>query len=70
MTTSPRFREITAKLDAAAKSQEMIKSQIPHTMVMMEKPMGRETFVLKRGIYDQVDRNRPVTRAIPKVLEP
>ena len=68
MTTSPRFREITAKLDAAAKSQEMIKSQIPHTMVMMEKPMGRETFVLKRGIYDQVDRNRPVTRAIPKVF--
>lgn len=68
MTTSPRFREITNKIDEAQKSQAMVNSQIPRTMVMMEKPMGRETFVLKRGIYDQIDRDRPVNRAIPKVF--
>ena len=68
MTTSPRFQEITRKMDAAHKTQATIKSQIPHTMVMHEQQTDRPTFVLKRGMYDQVDRDRPVNRAIPKML--
>ncbi|MCE2884311.1 MAG: PSD1 and planctomycete cytochrome C domain-containing protein [Planctomycetaceae bacterium] len=33
-----------------------------------ELAMPRETFVMKRGLYDQPDKSRPVTRAIPAVF--
>jgi hypothetical protein len=34
-------------------------------MVMKELDKPRETYILKRGVYDQPDKSRPVSRAIP-----
>jgi mono/diheme cytochrome c family protein len=37
-------------------------------MVMQEAPQPTATFVLKRGVYDQPDKEKPVTRRPPIVL--
>jgi len=37
-------------------------------MVMQEAPQPTPTFVLTRGEYDKVDKNRPVSRRTPTVL--
>ncbi|MFO0885895.1 MAG: DUF1553 domain-containing protein [Pirellulales bacterium] len=39
-------------------------------MVMQEAPQPTPTFVLTRGEYDKVDKNRPVSRRTPTVLGP
>lgn len=39
-------------------------------MVMQEAPQPTPTFVLTRGEYDKVDKNRPVSRRTPMVLGP
>ncbi|MSR69627.1 MAG: DUF1553 domain-containing protein [Phycisphaerales bacterium] len=67
-SASPRYAEITASLTNAQTERERVTSKIPHTMVMKDRPMATETFVLKRGAYDQPDRERPVKRAIPAAL--
>ncbi len=68
LTASPRYRELNDKIAKSKREQEVVRIQVPHTMVMKEQASARETFVLKRGMYDQADRDRPVTRAIPKAL--
>jgi hypothetical protein len=39
-------------------------------MIMQEAPAPTPTFVLKRGQYDQADKDRPVTRRPPLVFGP
>ncbi len=68
LSASPMYRELTSKIAAAQDEGAKIQMAIPRTMVMKEKPMARETFVLTRGVYDQVDQSRPVKRSIPKAL--
>jgi hypothetical protein len=40
----------------------------PRTMVMQERMEPTPTFVLRRGLYDQADRERPVARAVPRAI--
>ena len=42
----------------------------PKVMVMQEAAAPTQTFVLKRGQYDQPDHERPVSRRPPRVLGP
>ncbi|MFO0963006.1 MAG: PSD1 and planctomycete cytochrome C domain-containing protein [Phycisphaerales bacterium] len=65
---SPRYRELTEQLAAAERERTELAARSPRTMVMKERPMPVPTFVMKRGVYDQPDKARPVTRAIPREL--
>jgi hypothetical protein len=46
------------------------RGEKPKVMVMQEATAPTPTFVLKRGLYDQPDRARPVSRRPPQVLGP
>jgi hypothetical protein len=65
---SERRRELTAEIATLERERGAIEAAVPRTMVMKELPQPRETFVLSRGLYDQPDRSRPVTRGIPAAL--
>ncbi len=67
-SASPRYTQLTRELTAAQTEREVITAKIPHTMVMKDRMVPTETFVLTRGAYDQPDRERPVKRAIPVAL--
>ncbi|MDE0889791.1 MAG: PSD1 and planctomycete cytochrome C domain-containing protein [Phycisphaerales bacterium] len=68
MRRSPRYRTISdeiAKIDAERRG---LLDNVPKTMVMKERAMVRDTYIMMRGQYDQPDVERPVSRAIPTVL--
>ncbi len=46
-----------------------LKKQLPTTMVMKELDSPRQTFVLNRGVYDQPDKEQPVSAAIPGLFK-
>jgi len=65
---SPTFKE---RADRAAKAEAELAAHsmnVPRAMVMSEMPAPRETFVMKRGAYDQPDTDRRVARGVPRVL--
>jgi hypothetical protein len=56
------------EIERVAAERAQLLASTPKTMVMREMDSPRETFVHMRGLYDQADKNRPVTRAVPKAL--
>ncbi|MFT7669077.1 MAG: hypothetical protein ACI8X5_001777, partial [Planctomycetota bacterium] len=54
--------EVMAGIEAR---QAELESAIPLTMVMSERMMPRETYVLERGEYDKANKDRPVVPSIP-----
>ncbi len=56
-------KELKAELAELPKKREAIDKAIPVTMVMAEQPTPRQTFILKRGQYDQ--RGEVVTSGLP-----
>lgn len=65
---SPIFRAKLEEVNGLESELAMIEAAIPLTMIMKDREMPRETFVLMRGAYDMPDKNRPVTRAVPAAL--
>ena len=65
---SPRFLELTRQLDETEAEYDSVVKAIPRTMVMKDRAMPRDTYVMNRGQYDQPDLNRKVSTAIPVVL--
>ncbi len=65
---SERRRALAAEIATLERERTTVQEQIPRTMVMKELDRPRETFVLKRGKYDQPDRSHPVERGIPATL--
>lgn len=65
---SPRYRAVGERLAALAAEEASARAGLPKAMVMREREMPRETFVLTRGDYRHPDRSRPVSRSVPKVL--
>jgi Protein of unknown function (DUF1553)/Protein of unknown function (DUF1549)/Concanavalin A-like lectin/glucanases superfamily/Planctomycete cytochrome C len=61
-----------AKQVAAKRREEKAnyEKQIPSVMVMEELPTPRDTFLLKRGRYDQPDRSQKVHPDVPACLPP
>lgn len=65
---SPVYRaKVEEKQELEAALVEL-EASIPLTMIMQEMEKPRETFVLMRGVYDQPDKERPVTRKVPAAL--
>jgi hypothetical protein len=60
-----RAEEVVQKLESEKRA---IEAQIPTTMVMSEMAKPRDTFILKRGQYDQPGDQ--VTAAVPAFLPP
>jgi hypothetical protein len=65
---SPVHRERAARVKALDEQLATAQAAVPRTMVMKELPVPRETFVLRRGQYDQPDTERPVGRDVPAAL--
>ena len=65
---SSRFLELTAQLAEAEAQYKTLVESVPRTMVMKERAMPRETFVMTRGQYDKPDPNRKVSTAVPEAL--
>ena len=65
---SPVYRKLTEQIAGLEARLARLRTEIPLTSVMSERPEPRPTFVLDRGQYDLPDKDRPVKRGIPKVL--
>ena len=65
---SPQFAELTRKMAALQKERDQAVANVPRTMVMHDRVMPTETFVMTRGQYDKPDKSRPVQRSVPAAL--
>ena len=65
---SPTYKERASAADAAEKARAEFAANLPKAMVMRERSMPTDTFVMKRGLYDQPDTDRKVSREVPKAL--
>ncbi len=65
---SSSYRAHTERIRTLEKSIADAESSLPRSMVMQERAMPRDTYVLMRGQYDKPDEKRKVTRAVPKAL--
>jgi mono/diheme cytochrome c family protein len=67
----PDHRTLVADRDAAQKRRDELANTIPAVMVMKEMQPPRETFVLKRGQYDQPsDKVSPGVPAALRAFDP
>jgi hypothetical protein len=64
----PQIRRAQAELLVVRKMREQFYDSIPTVMVMAESPQPRDTFVLKRGAYD--NHGEKVTPGVPAILPP
>lgn len=64
----PAYRDRAARLVAIDAEIKALHAAAPRTMVMKELTTPRPTFVLSRGVYDQPDKTRPVSRRTPLAL--
>ena len=62
------YGELLARLSDVRRRQKSIEHEAPTVMVMQELPQPRDTFVLKRGRYDQPGEK--VTCGTPEILPP
>ncbi|MCC7169233.1 MAG: PSD1 domain-containing protein [Planctomycetes bacterium] len=65
---STTYREGVANIAALDRELEQARAMVPRTMVMKERAMPRDTFVLMRGLYDKPDENQRVARDVPRAL--
>ena len=65
---SPRYRRLNEEIGSLSTERAALVADVPKTMVMEERAVPRETYVMMRGLYDQPDRDRPATRSIPSIL--
>ncbi len=56
------------RLQKLVREKFICESQIPTTMIMKEREGYRETYLLKRGLYDQPDESQGLYPAIPEAL--
>ncbi len=61
-------RDVIAKADATRAERQKVLDATPTAMIMQEMPTTRETFILKRGQYDQPGEK--VTAGTPSCLPP
>ena len=61
-----KIKDAQAELQSTLRSRERFEDAIPTVMIMVDDPNARETFLLKRGAYD--NPGEKVTPGIPEVL--
>ncbi len=64
----PRYKETRARMLATRDEIKAIEDAQPRTMIMKERDEPRPTYVLNRGVYDDPDESRPVSRRTPAAL--
>ena len=64
--SSRQFLPLQQELDALQQKRDEIDGAIPVSMVMQDLDQPRETFILRRGEYDQ--RGDQVTAGVPAIL--
>jgi hypothetical protein len=64
----PEQRDVFVQMDTAKKDRQKIIEVTPTIMVMQEMPAVRQTFILKRGQYDQPGEK--VSAGVPASLPP
>ncbi len=65
---SLEHQSITQKIGELQVEIDKQKSQQQTTMIMRDRPEYRETYLLRRGQYDQPETSEPLWPAIPKAL--
>lgn len=65
---SPTYKARAEAFAAADRQRTDFAATLPRTMVMQERGVPVDTFVMKRGLYDQPDTTRKVSRRIPVAL--
>ncbi len=65
---SVEYRNGTTALADLAAKRVALEANIPRTMVMREMAEPRDVFLLERGQYDQPDKSRKLTPAVPAVF--
>lgn len=69
--TRSQFDAINVELTQTRDSLSVLRGAMPTTLVMKEKKLPEPAFLLKRGEYDQPDKDLgPVPRAVPSFLPP
>ncbi len=68
LTRSPAYAAGLARLASIDEELAVIQAAIPRTMVMRDREMPRQTYVLERGEYDKPNEERPVSGDIPGVF--
>ena len=66
--TSPEASAVQKRVDAARKQLSNLEKQYVRTMIMKDRAQPRETFVLKRGVWDDPDREQPIKPGTPAWL--
>ena len=66
--TKPRFKEQQTRIEAIAKERSAYEAQIPSTFIWRDLPTPRQSFVMKRGEYD--NPGEEVQPDTPAVLPP
>ncbi|MEA2735813.1 MAG: hypothetical protein QOE14_2264, partial [Humisphaera sp.] len=64
----PEQRDVSTNLAAATAERQKVLAATPTVMIMAEMPTPRETFILKRGQYDQPGEK--VTAGVPASMPP
>lgn len=65
---SPRFAASEMRITECASELESLRKSFPRTMIMKELATPRPVYLLRRGQYDQPDRDRPVQPRLPAIL--
>ena len=65
---SEGYRLRAARAAEAEEALRQHEASAPRTMVMRERMQATPTFVMRRGLYDQPDRDRPVSRDVPRAI--
>ena len=66
--TAPSLESARERIAQLEQELAALTRRFPEVMIMQERPSPRETFVLIRGQYDNPDRRRPVSAAVPSAL--
>ncbi len=67
-TVSTEGKALAAKVAALKSERAAIEAKVPTAMVMQEMPRPRDTFILRRGQYDQ--KGEKVAAIVPASLPP
>ena len=65
---SPSYLALETRAGELETEAARIRTEVPRAMVMREVAEPTPTYVMSRGRYDLPDTERPVERAIPRVL--
>lgn len=64
------YKELVRARDAAIEAMLELEPHIPSTLVMRDTAQPRDTFLLKRGQYDQPDSTQKVEPGVPECFPP